>query len=188
MNKRETRGVEGWTQKHKTLSSLFLAASLFRLSLFRPHSCPCVSRTRSFAAHRARDAAAFPRYSLRRAKNENKMSDEELRKLLIDSKVSDVLPARPAGPVVTLSPGDSVESALRTLATHKILSAPVVDVSRFCFFFSFFDGRPGLERRRSSPPSSKLLPVFAAFPCVCCIEAAVQGKAPSVHWRSQMVE
>ena len=60
------------------------------------------------------------------------MSDEELRKLLIDSKVSDVLPAR-AGPVVTLSSNDSVESALRTLATHKILSAPVVDVSWILF-------------------------------------------------------
>lgn len=59
-------------------------------------------------------------------------TDEQLRSLLIDSKVSAVLPPKQA-PVVTLSPGDSVESALRTLATHKILSAPVVDV-RFSFF------------------------------------------------------
>lgn len=62
-------------------------------------------------------------------------NDEELRKLLIDSKVSAVLPAKQA-PVVTLSPGDSVEAALRTLATHKILSAPVVDVRDG--FLSFF--------------------------------------------------
>lgn len=55
-------------------------------------------------------------------------TDEELRKLLIESKVSAVLPIKQA-PVVTLSSRDSVESALRTLATHKILSAPVVDVS-----------------------------------------------------------
>ena len=64
-------------------------------------------------------------------------NDEELRKLLIDSKVSALLPSKQAGPVVTLSPGDSVEAALRTLATHKILSAPVVDVRGLIFFLFF---------------------------------------------------
>lgn len=59
------------------------------------------------------------------------MSDDALRQTLVETHVSALLPAAEKRmPVVTLSPSDSVEEALRTLATHKILSAPVVDVSR----------------------------------------------------------
>ena len=51
--------------------------------------------------------------------------DAALRTLLVETSVADL--ARSTHGVVTLSPDASVEAALRTLASHKILSAPVVD-------------------------------------------------------------
>lgn len=54
--------------------------------------------------------------------------DAALRTLLVGTSVADL--ARTTQGVVTLSPDASVEAALRTLASHKILSAPVVDSVR----------------------------------------------------------